>query len=391
MNTVTGTSGESGVSRDAVANKPGCRATLRAVGDVALIAHSAEALVSGRSASWGETASLLAAADVTFANFEMALPRGGSERTAPDVSPDLIGVAAALGPFLDAGVDVVALATNHIMDWGAQGLADTLGMFRERGVATVGAGMTIEEAVRPVIIERAGLKVGFAAFTPEQRWTAGPRTPGAAPLKLELVERALAGMAGADVRVISLHWGLEMSSYPTPEDRELARRIAAAGADIILGHHPHVIQGVERFGRTRVAYSMGNFIFDINAGRIEHGFDPEDLRSAYMVEAELATDGVAEFRTIPVWLDDDGIGAVASGERGKRVESRVRACSEDIERGSSAVWEHAGGMLVRHKLRCMRASLRDGGVGFALGQLKRVRMRHFKLLWGYVVGRLRRS
>ena len=367
------------------------RAILRAVGDVALIAGAAQALVERKSAAWRETASVLSRADITFANFEMALPRGDCERVASDVSPDLVGVPAALEPFLDAGVSVVALATNHIMDWGVEGLADTLAQFRERGIETVGAGMTRDEAARPVVIERAGLRVGFAAFTPEQRWTAGPDSPGAAPLRFELVKKALDGMADADVRIISLHWGLEMSSYPTPEDRELAGRIAGAGADLILGHHPHVIQGVERLGRTHVVYSMGNFIFDINAGRIEHGFDSEDLRSAYMVEAELDASGVVELRTIPVWLDDDGIGAVATGDRGKRIAERVRSCSERIEEGSANVWEHAGETLVKHKLKCMRVSLREGGLGFVLGEVRRVRVRHFKLIWGYIVGRLRRG
>jgi poly-gamma-glutamate synthesis protein (capsule biosynthesis protein) len=367
------------------------RAILRAVGDVALIAGAAQALIERRSVAWRETASILSAADVTFANFEMALPLGESERVAPDVSPDLIGVSAALDPFLEAGVDVVALATNHIMDWGVEGLADTLAQFRERGVETVGAGMSLDEAVRAVVIERAGLKIGFAAFTPEQRWTAGPDRPGAAPLRFELVRKALEGMGDADVRIISLHWGLEMSSYPTPEDRELARRIAGAGADLILGHHPHVIQGVEQLDGTHVVYSMGNFIFDINAGRVEHGFDPEDLRSAYMIEVELDASGVARLRTVPIWLDDDGIGGVAAGDRGERIAERVESCSEQIEEGAVGVWEHAGGTLVRHKLKCMRVSLRDGGIRFVFSELKRVRMRHFKLLWGYIVGRLRRD
>ena len=367
------------------------RAILRAVGDVALIAGAAQALIERKSAAWPETASVLSGADITFANFEMALPRGDGERAAPDVSPDLVGVAAALDSFLDAGIDVVALATNHIMDWGPEGLADTLAQFRERGVETVGAGMTLDEAARPVVIERAGLRVGFAAFTPEQRWTAGPGSPGAAPLRFELVRNALERMSDADVRIISLHWGLEMSSYPTPEDRQLARRIAGAGADLILGHHPHTIQGVERFGRTHVVYSMGNFLFDIDAGRVEHGFDQEDLRSAYMVEAELDASGVAKLRTVPVWLDDDGIGAIATGDRGERIAKRVRSCSERIEEGSAGVWEHAGGTLVRHKLKCMRVSLRDGGLGFVFGELRHVRLRHFKLLWGYIVGRLRRG
>jgi hypothetical protein len=148
---------------------------------------------------------------------------------------------------------------------------------------------------------------------------------------------------------------------------------------------------VERFGRTHVVYSMGNFIFDINAGRVEHGFEPDDLRSGYMVEAELGAGGVAKLRTVPVWLDEDGLGAVASGDRGERIAKHVRSCSERIEEGSAGVWEHAGGTLVRHKLKCMRVSLRDGGLRLVFGELRHVRLRHFKLLWGYIVGRLRRG
>lgn len=367
--------------------------TLRAVGDVALIARAAEALVAGRSTEWDETARVLASADLTFANFEMALPGAGAVRARPDVSPDLMGVAAALDPFLEAGIDVAALATNHIMDWGQDGLADTLALFRKRRVAVVGAGLSLDEAIEPVILARSGIRIGVAAFTPAQSWTAGPTTPGAAPLELEHVERALNLMEerGADVRIISLHWGLEMSSYPTPSDRELASRIAESGADLILGHHPHVIQGMERFGSTPVVYSMGNFIFDIDAGRIEHGFDPEDLRSACMVEATLSVDGVTDVRLVPVRLDEHGIGCIATGEAARRIDGRIRECSEAIEAGAAAVWEHAGTRLVGHKLKVMRAALQDNGPLYVLSGLRRVRPRHLKLLWGFVVGRFRRQ
>ncbi|MCK4512900.1 CapA family protein [bacterium] len=366
------------------------RAILRAVGDVALIAGAAQALIEQKSIAWSETASILSGADITFANFEMALPRGDSDRVAPDVSPDLIGVDAALGPFLEAGVDVVALATNHIMDWGAEGLADTLAQFRERGVETVGAGMTLEEAARAVVIERAGLKVGFAAFTPEQRWTAEPGSPGAAPLRFELVKEALEGMGDADVRVISLHWGLEMSSYPTPEDRELARRIAEAGADLILGHHPHVIQGVERFGRTHVVYSMGNFIFDIEAGRVKRDIDPWNLRAGYIVDARLTSGGVETLEAVPVFIGDSGLGAIADGRLRDEIARRIRTTSERIEQGSREVWERTGSRVVLHRLRCLRRSLRDGGFGAVMKEVSYLRFRHFKLLWGFMLSRLRR-
>ena len=206
---------------------------LRAVGDVALIGGAARALETGGEPAWPATAALLAEADLTFVNLEMPVPRSAAEPARPDVSPDLRGRREALEAFLSAGVDVASIATNHMMDWGAEGLADTIEELTARGVAVVGAGRDLDEALKGVVLERRGVRVGFAAFTPPQRWTATESAPGAAPLSLEHVAESLRRIGDADVKVVSLHWGIEMSNYPTPQDRRLAERIIDAGADLI--------------------------------------------------------------------------------------------------------------------------------------------------------------
>ena len=361
---------------------------LRAVGDVALIGCAARSLVEGTDPAWPRTSAFLRSADVTFANFEMPIPRSPVTASAPDVSPELMGRAEALVPFLEAGVDVVSLATNHMMDWGPAGLIETISALREAGVNVVGAGSNLAEAIAPVVVERSGVKIGFCAFTPRQRWTASRDEPGTAPLELPLVRESLAQMEGADVCVVSLHWGLEMSNYPMPSDRELARNIVECGAHLILGHHPHVIQGLERVGGGWVAYSMGNFVFDIYAGRIKHGFDPWLLRAGYLVEANLSRAGIAAFDAVPTMLGESGLGAVAAGEDRERISELLREVSENIEHGSDRIWEHAGGRLVGHKLRCLIRSLKDGGVGFAFKELRNVRWRHVRLLLGFLRSRL---
>ncbi|HYW69012.1 MAG TPA: CapA family protein [bacterium] len=363
---------------------------LRAVGDVALIGCAAEALEKGSDPAWSATAAFLAEADITFANFEMAIPRTPVERVAVDVSPDLIGRPDALGALLESGLDVAAVATNHIMDWGETGLRETLEQLREHNVTPVGAGADLDEAVRGVVVERRGVRVGFCAFTPEQRWTATRATPGAAPLKLEHVKESLSGMDSPDVRVVSLHWGIEMSNYPTPEDRKLARDIVDAGADLILGHHPHVIQGYENVRGSFVVYSMGNFAFDIHAGRIEHKFDPRDLRSAYLLEARLGADGVESVNPVAVAIGESGLGALAEGEDRRAILRRIKELSDSLDAGSAAVWEHAGGRLVGHRVKAVRTTLRDGGVIAVLREFRHFRWKHVKLIFGFLRSRFAR-
>jgi hypothetical protein len=364
---------------------------LRAVGDIALIGRAARALVESSDPSWSATASFLSEADITFANFEMAIPRSDVERSGVDVSPDLVGDPEALSGLLEAGVDVMSLATNHIMDWGDVALRETIEELRGHGVEVVGAGETLEEAVAGRVIERRGLRVGFCAFTPPHRWTATQTRPGAAPLTLENVRTSLAGMSDADVRVVSLHWGIEMSNYPTPDDRALASSIIDAGADLILGHHPHVIQGIERREAGWVVYSMGNFIFDIVAGRVEHRYDPWDLRAGYLVDARIGREGVASLSAVPTMVGESGLGALASDPDRERIATLVRSVSDNLDRGSEEVWEHAGGKLVAHKLRCLWRSFLDGGPAAVARELAHFRLRHVRLAFGYLRSRLIRK
>lgn len=364
--------------------------TLRAVGDVALIGSAALALAEGGGPAWHETASYLAAADLTFANLEMPMPRSGADASWADVSDELRGRPEALPGFLKSGLDVACLANNHMMDWGERGLAETIEALAGRGVAAVGAGENLDRALEPVVLERRGLRVGFAAFTPPHKWTATESSAGAAPLGMEFVRESLRRMGDVDARVVSLHWGVELSNYPTPADRALARELAAAGIDLILGHHPHVLQGFERIGSAVAVYSMGNFIFDVTAGRVQFRCDPWNLRAGYMAEATLGPGGLSSLRAVPTYIDERGIGLLARGEDAARIERLVDKVSTGIEAGSSAVWEHAGGRIVGQRVRVLRGLLRDAGPGFVMRELVRVRPRHLRLLWGYVVSRLRR-
>jgi poly-gamma-glutamate capsule biosynthesis protein CapA/YwtB (metallophosphatase superfamily) len=166
----------------------------------------------------------------------------------------------------DTGFNIVSLANNHIMDYGPEGLFDTIRSLDSVGILHVGAGKNIEEARAPLFMQVKGKSLAIFARSSvivSSPSYAGPTTPGVAFLEAsELIERIKAIRSQVDLIILFLHWGIEEYSYPSPSQVKLAREFVEAGADAIIGHHPHVLQGVQRVGKALVAYSLGNFLFN---------------------------------------------------------------------------------------------------------------------------------
>ena len=166
----------------------------------------------------------------------------------------------------NCGIALVSLANNHLMDYGEQGLNTTLESLESEGILYVGAGPDAKSACAPVFKELSGYQCAFLARSAVEVSSpcyAGPGQPGVALLdKYELITAIKTCKETADFVIVMLHWGIEHYHYPTPQQRKLAKTLASAGADIILGHHPHVLQGEEQIGNALVSYSSGNFLFD---------------------------------------------------------------------------------------------------------------------------------
>jgi len=164
------------------------------------------------------------------------------------------------------GVGLVSLANNHLMDFGVEGLVSTISALDAVGVLHVGAGMNSAEARRPVLLNMSGQKVavlGRSSVEVSSHCYAGPDRPGVAFLDpYELVGAIKACRPAVDHVLVLLHWGVEHYHYPSPSQRNLAQTLVDADADVLLGHHPHVLQGEERIGHAVVSYSSGNFLFD---------------------------------------------------------------------------------------------------------------------------------
>lgn len=169
----------------------------------------------------------------------------------------------------EAGIDVVSLANNHVYDYGAEGLFDTISYLDSAGIGHVGAGRTRDEARRPVRRFLKGREVGILAYYGGgEAPRAGGNKPGVAGRDLPSVVtdiRALKATNDSIFVIVVLHWGTELAAVPDRSQQEFGRAVIDAGADAVIGHHPHVLQGIERYGRGVIVYSLGNYIFGGNS------------------------------------------------------------------------------------------------------------------------------
>ena len=242
---------------------------LAAVGDVLLHVpvHNAARQAGGYDRLFASVRDSLSAADITFANLETPIAplTGGPSKPFVFNSPPSV-----LGALKRAGIDVVSYANNHVYDQGRAGLIETLQHLEASKLEVVGAGRTCQAATQARMLESGTFWVAFigaAMHFNGNALNAGADQPCAARFDEDTIiaSTRAARAAGADLVVLSVHWGAEYQTVPASQDVELAHRLVEAGVDIILGHHPHVLQPVEVFetsdGRqTIIAYSLGNFI-----------------------------------------------------------------------------------------------------------------------------------
>ncbi len=172
-----------------------------------------------------------------------------------------------------AGFNLLSLANNHIMDFYESGLSDTMRILNENDIVYAGAGPNLAEARKAAIIEINGIRTGLLAYTdmaetvyrgnPPICFAADDTKAGVAPLIPAFVEEDIKNIRDkVDLLILSLHWGVEDSFDVTAEQTQLAHQFCDAGADLILGHHPHRVQGFEIYNGKPIIYSLGNFLFD---------------------------------------------------------------------------------------------------------------------------------
>jgi poly-gamma-glutamate synthesis protein (capsule biosynthesis protein) len=245
--------------------------TLMAVGDL-MFGRKVESARRGRTDPdpLAAVREVLSSADLTVGNLECVLGTEGDFREWSSYDKIRLGAPADSVRFLTAsGFDVVFLGNNHVLDFGKEGLESTARTLSGAGIGAVGwwAGQGVN---RPVVLERKGVRFAFLAYSDvsPSYFKAGADSPGTIPPLSEILARDIrAARKIADWVVVSVHWGEEYRRVPTAKQRRIARDMVDRGADLVLGHHPHVIQPFEKYRGRVIAYSLGNFLFDLRNPR----------------------------------------------------------------------------------------------------------------------------
>ncbi len=304
--------------------------TVTVVGDLMLTRGVPDA-----AAALAPMAQRLRRADLTVGNLEMTLSTAG----APTQGNDSFGAGpGVLRPLRRAGFDALSMANNHLGDYGERAMLDTVATLRESPIAPFGVGRDRAAASRPAYVDAGGTTValiGFNAIGETPRATpdaAGalsirmpPRTGPLVPADLDHVARVIRRAdRRADVVIVLPHWGTQYTHEPEPIQRRVARRLVMAGADLVVGGHPHWVQGVESVRGVPVVHSLGNFVFDMD-------FMTETMEGV-VLETTWRGDELRRVRFVPYVMDPGSFAPrVVRGPR-------ARSILADVRRTSSGRW-----------------------------------------------------
>lgn len=237
------------------------RIRLLAGGDVSFTSDINREIDSNQFDPFADLNGLLASSDLSFVNLESvlasaSLPRArGRHRV-----PALRGTPNAAKILAKAGIDVVSVANNHVFDVGTAGLGESLSALRAEGIVPSGAGLSSDEAYAPAIKQVGDKKVGFISFSFGVNHR--PTAPGVyANNHDDPIGRVRVLKSSVDIAIVSLHWGDEYQNQPADYQVRLAHGLIDAGADAVIAHHPHVLQGMEAWNGRPIFYSLGNFMW----------------------------------------------------------------------------------------------------------------------------------
>ncbi|PKO34321.1 MAG: poly-gamma-glutamate biosynthesis protein [Betaproteobacteria bacterium HGW-Betaproteobacteria-7] len=280
------------------------------VGDIMLDDTPGKVIRQGRD-PFAPFAAILRAADYRIGNLECVVARGGTREPR---KPYTFRAHPRVLPFLSRHFDAVSLANNHSGDYGSAAFAEMLGRLEKAGVAYFGGGHTLAEAHAPLLVDRNGLRIallGYNEFFPRS-FEADFDKPGIAWSEDEQVIldiRQARSEHRADLVIPVMHWGWEHEPLASERQRRLARLMIDAGADAVVGGHPHVTQDVETYRGKPIVYSLGNFVFD--------GFDDEASNTGWLLRMALDKSGVVSWQTFVAHLDKEGIPRPAKGKDGQ--------------------------------------------------------------------------
>jgi poly-gamma-glutamate capsule biosynthesis protein CapA/YwtB (metallophosphatase superfamily) len=343
---------------------------------------------------------ILVPADINIGNLECSL----SDREAPihirNKTFNLRGSPEFCKSLADAGFNIISLANNHILDYGAGGLIDTIDNLQKEGIHHIGAGKDLEEASKPLIIEMKGLRLAFLAFT--YAFRARYKKPGCAPCNFSFIQRQIRRVrSSVDVVIVNVHQGIEYVDFPSRKTVALYRGIADEGADLILGHHPHVVQGVEFYNNSLIVYSLGNFVssyYDSEVRRTsynktalfyytDHPPALNDLRTteSFILHCSVAAKGLRDYELIPVKSDFEFQPVLMNLAESRVFFQRIEDISAKLSNLADPVWDD----MDRLWDICERENLKSETLVSILKKIHHLRFRHMRLVIPFLKAKLK--
>ncbi len=261
--------------------------------------------------------------DLAMVNLENPLTRSTlrqpGKRFAFKADPKMVDVLK------QGGVDIVTLANNHTMDYQEPGLIETLEVLDDAGIMRVGAGRNLDEARRPKIVDVKGQRIAFLGYYGEEYAATATKAGVNTIDETRIAEDIRAIRDQVDWIIVNYHWGQELATHPAEWQRTLARFTIDQGADVIVGHHPHVLQGTELYKGRPIAYSLGNFIF---GGNSRSNYDTAILKVAVnerQMKVDLLPIQVRQYQP-----------QIAQGEAGASILKQVQQLSAGFEQPMQA-------------------------------------------------------
>ncbi len=327
---------------------PAAKAEIIIASDWAPIRDFAPVIARDPETIYGDLLDDLRRADLRITNLECPLATRG--RPACKSGSVLRGRSADARGLSAVPFEAVTLANNHVFDYGIAGFRETCRGLRAHGIRATGAGMTGKEACRPLRLKVKGLRLAVVNFSEAEDLTAATAGPGVRGWEIDaIVQQVRAERQRSDFILAVGHCGLEYIPFPPPYVARAFERIAEAGADLVIGHHPHVPQGVQIHRRTPICYSLGNFVF----------YQETDLayrKIGYLVRAGIARGSLARIEIIPYEIAAGGLRRLR-GRRRAHFFTMLARVSRPLQRreGAEQAWR---GFLRYYGKRGFQAEVR---------------------------------
>jgi len=271
---------------------------------------------------YGNLLTELRSADLRIVNLECPLVDHGEEVFKSGAV--LKGTTAHIKGLTCVPFEIVTMGNNHVFDYGTDAFIKTRELLHQDEIQTLGAGLDIEEAAAPLMVDIQGIRLAIVNFSEGEDLTAASEKPGVFGWDVDrVVEQVRTVTQKANAVIVVCHAGVEYIPYPPPYLAAAFQRIADAGADLIIGHHPHVPQGVQVWDQVPICYSLGNFVF----------FQHTDLqwrKIGYFVKAGIAEEGLSHFQIVPYEILPQKL-QLLKGMKLEWVMKKIKMISEPLD------------------------------------------------------------